>query len=1076
MKFSENELKKIEEESLFFYERIFSKNISDEKKANADDIIKKWSQTLAKENITRLQRRFEWDDLSIDNIKKAIANKIIIKNSSPWTKTLNEVVESLETLKKTKVSYLEKDKKIPFEDFLKNFVEFASDKLNKKHDISLLSKKALDAFKRSLLTKLSEITAQALNKEFFIDKYLEFGSDLSASDLSGSNQSAMDLSTRAYDAFIENMIQNNALVFFKDYPVCARLLANTIDLWIENTCIFLKRLKSDLPEIQDTFFDGNKVSKISEITANISDSHDRGKAVFIITFDNLEKLVYKPKDMEVDVAYFEFCKWINKNSNFLDYKILKVIPKKDYGWMEYVNHNVCQSSSEIKNYYQRTGNLLCLLKVLNGCDFHLENILASKDFPIPIDLETLLQPHSVEMDDTVQQKDNPLSNSVISLLMLPFGDLQANKGYDLSGITGEYSKSTKKMFQWKNVNTDAMIFAEDIMINKNPSISTNIPYLKDIMQTPQNYLNDISIGYEKAHNFFYENKAFLLSDKSPLKMFENCKLRFIMRPTMTYALALKNAMQSEYLHDGISFSIILDKLARPLLFYQNKPTIWPIIKDEQKAFYDLDIPKFVYSSSSTDVELMEGESFTLYKYTGMEKLKKTIIGLNEKDLHLQLQLINLSLKAKYLKVNTKGKNKQKTGLKANNSKILSDVEFKKIAKKIADDLVDNSITNEDLSTWIQIDMDPINMDYNLQETDDYLYSGKTGIAIFLAAAGKIFKEKKYIDIALKAIAPVRDFMKLGSFKFHILNKGIGLSSGISALIYSFVKISELTNDKTLLDDAVKLSALVDEDLLKKDSQLDLLGGAAGGVLALCNLYKVTKNKDVLEKAKLCAEHLLNNRSLSDTNHLVWNTIDTHILGFSHGASGISYALFELYKYTQDKKHFDAAKIGIDFENANYCEKAKNWPDLRIFPELQKERKKKVFACQWCHGASGVALGRLGAIDVYDNDLIQRDILASIETTEKSSFEFDHLCCGGFGKIETFIESYLKLNDANHLKTAKKFASYSIEKAKRDNGFTFFSDIPKDLPVYSFFRGTAGVGYQLLRLVHPKELPSILSIK
>jgi lantibiotic modifying enzyme len=52
------------------------------------------------------------------------------------------------------------------------------------------------------------------------------------------------------------------------------------------------------------------------------------------------------------------------------------------------------------------------------------------------------------------------------------------------------------------------------------------------------------------------------------------------------------------------------------------------------------------------------------------------------------------------------------------------------------------------------------------------------------------------------------------------------------------------------------------------------------------------------------------------------------------------------------------------------------------------------------------------------------------------------------------------------------AAWGVARAQKMGGYHF-----PNLPVFafspSFFQGTAGIGYQLLRLAHPDALPSVL---
>ena len=60
--------------------------------------------------------------------------------------------------------------------------------------------------------------------------------------------------------------------------------------------------------------------------------------------------------------------------------------------MEFIPALPCQEEAERGRFYRRQGSLLALLYVLGGNDIHAENLIASGEYPVLVDLETLLQP------------------------------------------------------------------------------------------------------------------------------------------------------------------------------------------------------------------------------------------------------------------------------------------------------------------------------------------------------------------------------------------------------------------------------------------------------------------------------------------------------------------------------------------------------------------------------------------------------------------------------------------------------------------------------------------------------------
>ena len=52
--------------------------------------------------------------------------------------------------------------------------------------------------------------------------------------------------------------------------------------------------------IEKEFFHGEPIEKMIRITGEISDLHQNGKSVLVLTFDKNRKLVYKPRSLEID--------------------------------------------------------------------------------------------------------------------------------------------------------------------------------------------------------------------------------------------------------------------------------------------------------------------------------------------------------------------------------------------------------------------------------------------------------------------------------------------------------------------------------------------------------------------------------------------------------------------------------------------------------------------------------------------------------------------------------------------------------------------------------------------------------
>jgi lantibiotic modifying enzyme len=165
----------------------------------------------------------------------------------------------------------------------------------------------------------------------------------------------------------------------------------------------------------------------------------------------------------------------------------------------------------------------------------------------------------------------------------------------------------------------------------------------------------------------------------------------------------------------------------------------------------------------------------------------------------------------------------------------------------------------------------------------------------------------------------------------------------------------------------------------------------------------------------------------------------------------------------------AACDGIAYENSAFSPEARNWLHR---PELAGHRSGVPYPCQWCHGAAGIGLARIGALGALDDRAIRADIDAAIQTTiEVPIVAMDHLCCGNFGRIEFLFTAGRRLGRDDLVGLALDRAAQLVARAHEAGTFKWGLATERHSP--GFFTSMAGVGYELLRLTHPEVLPSLL---
>lgn len=105
--------------------------------------------------------------------------------------------------------------------------------------------------------------------------------------------------------------------------------------------------------------------------------------------------------MEIGERFNKFLDYLEKRIGKKFYKIKRITNEK-YCIEEFISNRECKTEDEIIKYYHRFGEYVALAYLLCGNDFHYENVIAHGEFPVLIDIETLIQ-----NDSPIKRADNP---------------------------------------------------------------------------------------------------------------------------------------------------------------------------------------------------------------------------------------------------------------------------------------------------------------------------------------------------------------------------------------------------------------------------------------------------------------------------------------------------------------------------------------------------------------------------------------------------------------------------------------------------------------------------------------------
>ena len=166
------------------------------------------------------------------------------------------------------------------------------------------------------------------------------------------------------------------------------------------------------------------------IESGLSDPHRGRRGVMALTFEDGVKVMYKPREVSTEAAFVRLLDWCNAHDAPLRFKSHRILARTGYGWAEHVAHEPCPPH-QVLRFYKRAGMLLCVLYVVGATDCHAENIVASDEYPVLIDMETIMQPDPPSLGG-----DSFTFDSVLRTGLLPRLECHRGTSYlaDVSGL------------------------------------------------------------------------------------------------------------------------------------------------------------------------------------------------------------------------------------------------------------------------------------------------------------------------------------------------------------------------------------------------------------------------------------------------------------------------------------------------------------------------------------------------------------------------------------------------------------------------------------------------------------------
>jgi type 2 lantibiotic biosynthesis protein LanM len=852
---------------------------------------------------------------------------------------------------------------------------------------------------------------------------------------------------------------------FTEYPVLGRSLVECGRAWQVYAMELLQRLARDVSPLRESGLLLCELSGLTGITADLGDPHAHGRTVARLSFQDGSQLIYKPRPVQPEQAYAEVAEAM-QHLGAPCARAGRCLARDGYGWCEFIERQPCDDEEDIAKFYRKAGGTLAVLLFLGAGDMHMENVIPSGTDLVPIDLETLLQPRALTLASrTAHEKAmDILDLSVLGIGMLParvFGKAQG-KGVDVSALGGGVpQEAPTKVPRVVDPFTDRMRI--EPLTGMMQSVG-NRPWTRDHEYGPGEFTSSIMDGFRAAYWAIVEHRQ-VFADI--LRGFSDCPVRYLARPTRRYGLFLTESYHPKYLRDGRDRDRLLEKLWTVI---EGREDMIPLVESERVQLLRGDIPVFHSRPGSTD--LFSGSSKVASGFflgSSLESLLSRLNMFGAQHFEAQLRIVSDTLGAH------RAQQSSWTGTKPARGKSVPETttdELLELNRKYMDGLVNTAIYGSDNDcTWIGIRLNGLEEDaFDYRGTGTSVYDGLAGMTLAFIEAAGAHGSDKYLEMAQRCATPV--IRHLQDVERNDLSQPVGAFSGIGGSLYVLDRLARLTGDSQYHD---HLWAALPSVLrsAKNETFNELVTGLAGCMSVTAGLYRHYPDAALREVTAICAERL-HDGAVREGDAASWPIEEGRaaLTGFSHGASGIAWALLEAAEVLGEDLLRHDALAAFEFERRYFAPEHGTWEDLR--EEDVAGTAEARLRARWCHGAGGIGLARLLAMRHLDDPRIVDEARTALRATEKLGFGATHsLCHGDFGNLELFelAARVLPADEAAHWRSVRGERARASVAALVDRGPV--CGVAPGVEMSGLMLGVAGIALGLLRLARTEPIPSVL---
>lgn len=842
-----------------------------------------------------------------------------------------------------------------------------------------------------------------------------------------------------YDDYSQQLMETEFKEFADTYSIawgrCSNLLENRTAAFKKTVQLIQKhRLK-----IEEEF----NIPSTSRIVSLDSggDTHNNGSSVSIITFEQGEKLVYKPRSVSGELGYTHLIQEMNKFI-FPKMSALTVVDFGEYGFTSFVENN-----DEKMDMFQ-AGRLACLMFLLNATDMHYSNILWTNGGPLPIDLETLFHPARIRTGIPESEKSayHALEKSVYGTGVLPIslGTKASKDSVDVgfTGIRNQNSVSPFKIFDIKDG------FSSNIkVVWQKQKINNELSTDPDLELLIHERCDQIIDGFSNLFMQIFHNKT-LFAD-AVIKSFSTAKFRYIHNMTYRYEQLLRILTDAEPSKNKETAHALLSRVGILSLSSDAK-----LVQSECKQLWNGDVPYFSINFKGTDI-LYENKVVSSISTSPESDFIVKMENLTEKELARQINLIRLAFVAKLADPHSDGnlKLEETVSIEEERSNPLennTELKHREIAQWFSDSLTAGLLDDryEHLpKTWIgpvarfgSQGWAPGVLGYDL-------YSGRVGPALVLAVAGKLLSDKSAADAAYDIFEKSAQILEEKSFELrNVLLSGTGAFSGVSGLLWTLFAAGEIVGNQRWKEIAANSWTILQKSLETEDDNFfDMITGKSGSIVMRYRMQEdFNLSEEVIAKSISLAYAKMNDNNVQTTS------------GLAHGYGQMLW----FFALVNQKQENNKVKKVIEDLDSIIC---KNYTNSEGIIEIYKVDGDTNVSSSWCNGLSGLLIAYYEA---YKSKALPRESVVNIidQLNRIPISRVPVLCHGSLGVAEALeYASELFPEETSEILLKLKTTFCSPEYI-----YTYYKNGKGRYPLSSgLMAGQAGALLHLCRLIDPE---------